>query len=110
MYGSIKRQTEEEATKQAQELYGSEGEETVYQQYFAEGAIPIYTAEQLAKIGSDEYIVINEMGGLRYHFTSDAFYVLMGDIETGGTSDKRNWIPIGTEQKPFTRYVRRKWI
>ena len=101
MYGSIKGQAETEATKQAQEIYSSTSDEETYQSYFGQGEIPIYTAEQLAKIGSDEYVAINQIGGTRYKFTSSASYVLMGDIQLNGSEENRNWVPIGNEANPF---------
>lgn len=81
MYSSIKRKTEEEMTKKTEELYGSKNETEVYQSYFGEGAVPIYTKEQLFKIGSGENVQIKEEGGKIYNFGTDCIYVLKNDLE-----------------------------
>lgn len=49
--------------------------------------IPIYTREQLQKIGSDEEI---EIDGKQYIFSKDENYKLMNDIDLG----EDNWVPI----------------
>lgn len=81
MYGSIKRQSEAEVTKKAEEIYGEKDKNEIYNSYFGEGAIPIYTKEQLFKIASGENIQINEEGGKIYNFNSNSIYVLKNDIE-----------------------------
>lgn len=81
MYSSIKRQSEEEIAKKTEELYGSKNEEEIYQSYFGEGAVPIYTKEQLFKIGSGENVQIKEEGGKIYNFASNSVYILQNDLE-----------------------------
>lgn len=49
--------------------------------------IPIYTKEQLQKIGSDEEV---EIDGRSYVFSKDENYKLMNDIDLG----EENWVPI----------------
>lgn len=76
--------------------------------------IPIYTAEQLKKIGSGESIYISEVKKY-YTFNLDSNYMLKNNIEINkgkysisndGTinfnSDVEQWIPIGTPSKQFT--------
>ena len=60
-----------------------------------EGEIPIYTAEQLQKIGTGEKVSINR---ITYEFENDKTYVLQNDIDLGG----KNWNAIGSEAEPFT--------
>lgn len=72
--------------------------------------IPIYTAEQLAKIGSGETIAIDETGGGEYTFALDGTYLLKNDIDLsticykvdGTTANDKSWTPIGTTSAPFT--------
>ena len=72
-------------------------------------AIPIYTAEQLAKIGTNEKIAIDDKDGAEYIFASDAIYSLQNDIDLsticqkvdGTTQNDKSWEPIGTEINPF---------
>lgn len=70
--------------------------------------IPIYTAEQLAKIGSDEKITID---GIKYTFSINGTYVLKNNINLssicykvdGTTANDKSWTPIGRIQaNPFT--------
>ena len=71
--------------------------------------IPIYNAEQLAKIGSNETIKINQTGN-EYKFTMDSIYILQNDIDLGeflhrNDNDATNdvsWTPIGTNSNQFT--------
>ena len=81
MYGGIKRQTEAEATKKTEEIYGSQDQEEIYNSYFGEGAVPIYTKDQLFKIASGKNVRINEEGGKLYNFGQDSIYVLKNDLE-----------------------------
>lgn len=81
MYGSIKKQTEAEATKKTAEIYGSKEQDEIYNSYFGEGAVPIYSKEQLLKIASGENVQINEEGGKIYNFAPNSTYVLKNDIE-----------------------------
>lgn len=81
MYGSIKRQTEIEATKKTEEIYGSQDKDEIYNSYFGEGAVPIYTKDQLFKIASGQNVQINEEGGKIYKFEADSIYVLKNDLE-----------------------------
>ena len=71
--------------------------------------IPIYTAEQLAKVGSGETIKINQTGS-EYKFTLNSTYVLQNDIDLNSylkrddtlVENDENWIPIGTNGNSFT--------
>lgn len=76
--------------------------------------IPIYTAEQLQKVGSGENVYISEVGKY-YTFNLNSNYILKNNIELNkgkyiisndGTvsfsSNAEQWIPIGTSSKQFT--------
>ncbi|MGH2331100.1 GLUG motif-containing protein [Thermoanaerobacter mathranii] len=52
--------------------------------------IPIYTAEELAKIGKDPKYPLNGK------------YILMADIDLSGYSSGEGWVPIGSNTAPFT--------
>ncbi len=79
---SNRRQAQTEIKRETQEIYESDTEniDAIYNSYFAgEGeVIPIYTEEQLLKIGTDEYIV----GGDKiYTCTANANYILMTNLQ-----------------------------
>ena len=68
MYSSIKKQTESEATKHVESIYSSKSSDEVYESFIGEGAIPIYTFEQLQKMCSGEQIFIKEERKILYFF------------------------------------------
>ena len=69
--------------------------------------IPIYTAEQLSKIGTDEEILID---GNKYIFSYNATYILKNDIDLsticyrvdGTPLNDKTWHPLGSATYPFT--------
>ena len=70
--------------------------------------IPIETAEQFAKIGSNEDVTVN---GIDHKFTSDGTYVLKNDIDLSSicykvdetTDNDKSWTPLcGNEENAFT--------
>ena len=64
--------------------------------------IPIYTAEQLAKVGSGDTITID---GVDYTFSLDGTYVLKNDIDLSSVCSEESgisWTPIGNASNPFT--------
>ena len=78
-----KVQTQKEIIQETRKIYESQRSmEEIYNSYFDQyGIIPIYTAEQLMSIGSNELICISEANGKYYTFSNDAIYILMNDIE-----------------------------
>ena len=63
--------------------------------------IPIYTAEQLKKVGSGEEIAIEEAGGETYKFNMDSHYVLQNNIDLNGSSENQ-WEPLASQSSnPF---------
>lgn len=87
---SNKAQTQIEVTEQTRRIYETETEEEAYNSFFGEELIPIYTVEQLLKIGLDKSVQINESGGKIYVFSKDASYILMDNLEF--SSD--DWTPM----------------
>lgn len=81
MLSSVKRQVQIEATKKEQNIYSQGNANEIYNNYFAEGVIPIYTKEQLQKICSGEQIAINEENGKIYNFSTSAIYLIKENIQ-----------------------------
>lgn len=89
--------------------------EEIYNNFVGtEEYIPIYTAEQLKKVGTGESVYISEVGKY-YTFNLNSKYILKNNIELNlnkytvandGTitfsSDAEQWTPIGTSANPFT--------
>ncbi len=77
-----KAQTSAETTEQIKQKYNNlEDEEIIYQSYFAdEEVIPIYTVEQLKKLGSGEQVEIEQEKKI-YTFANDGYYVLKNNID-----------------------------
>ncbi|MBQ6991393.1 MAG: hypothetical protein IJN50_00520 [Clostridia bacterium] len=86
IFVSNKAEIQMEATRQVKDMYEKDANE-IYNSYFANNeaetnvTIPIYTVEQLLKIGSNEYIQIKEVGGKYYYFSPLATYILMNNLE-----------------------------
>lgn len=93
-----KAQTSAETTKQIQETYNNiENADEMYASYFSDDEIiPIYTKEQLEKIGSGEQLTIN---GKIYTFSSDAYYIIQNDLNLEANYDEgtKKWIIEGKE-------------
>lgn len=98
---SNKAQDSAETTKQIAEQYNNLGEaNNIYNNYFANtDIVPIYTKEQLAKIGSGEEILID---GKIYTFSTDAYYILKKDLDLGGIYNSNTDIWSGEQWTPIT--------
>lgn len=73
---SNKAQTQIEMTAQTKATYNSVNATDLYNSYFGDTVIPIYTVEQLLNIGTDQNIVINETGRKDiYIFKSSYIYI-----------------------------------
>ena len=98
LIASSRAKLEKQITGQIQDSY-QEDANTVYNSYFGGEVVPIYTAEQLLKIGSGEKIRINEENGKIYTFSKDATYVLKNNLEFSeqemGLTE--SWYPIGEQ-------------
>lgn len=81
MLSAVKRQVQIEATQKEQDIYSQGNANEIYNGYFEQGEIPIYTKEQLQKICSGEQIAINEEGGKIYTFSTNAIYFIKENIE-----------------------------
>lgn len=89
--------------------------EEIYNTFIGtEEYIPIYTAEQLKKVGTGESVYISEIGKY-YTFNLDSKYILKNNIELNKnkytiaedekitfSSDAEQWTAIGTSANPFT--------
>ena len=99
---SRRHQVQEENLNGFMQVYGNKSPEERYNSYFENGAIFIYTEEQLKKVGTGELVQIQEENGKIFEFKPDATYVLMNDIYLDDTTDEAgNFTPIGTNT-PFT--------
>ena len=96
-----KAQTSAETTKQIEEKYNNIGEaEDIYNSYFSNSdLIPIYTREQLEKIGSGEQVTVN---GKIYTFSTTAYYTLQNDLDLGGYYDETTGIWTVAEGEEWT--------
>jgi len=81
---SNKVRTQKEIISQTRKTYEStKTMEEIYNSFTTnDGVIPIFTAEQLLKIGSGNTVDVN---GKFYTFTNDATYILMNDLTYSGT-------------------------
>ena len=98
LVASSRAKLEKQITGQIQDSY-QEDANTVYNSYFGGEVVPIYTAEQLLKIGTGEKIRINEENGKIYTFSKDATYVLKNNLEFSETEMglTESWYPIGNQ-------------
>lgn len=100
---SNRRQAQTEIKRETQEIYEDNVEDIdeIYNSYFAEDneVIPIYTLEQLFKVGTGEKAVINNK---IYTLTSSANYNLMTNLDFK-TADYEGKIP--TENVTWTETV-----
>ena len=94
-------QSSAETTKQIQEQYNNLDEaNTIYDNYFANSeVIPIYTKEQLAKIGSGEEVLVNNKV---YIFSTNGYYTIQNDLNLGGIYNESTGTRSGTQWTPIT--------
>ena len=78
MLASVKRQSQIEIGKHTQEIYNELNQDKINE---VKNIVPIYTKEQLLKIGSGEEIAIEKENGKKYVYSPDAYYILNSDIE-----------------------------
>lgn len=95
---SNKVKAQKEIINETRDIYESKSDmEEIYNSYFNNSnVIPIYTAEQLVRIGSGD---IYQIGNKYYEFSKDSTYMLMNDISFDANDisylDGKDWIPIG---------------
>ena len=97
-----KAQSSAETTKKIKEQYNNIGElNNIYDSYFAnvDDIIPIYTVEQLKKIGSGEKFSID---GKVYTFSANAYYILKNDLNLGGAYNSSTNTWSGEQWTPIT--------
>ena len=77
---SNKLKTQKEVIDQTRQIYENYDLAEIYNSFFNNGVIPIYSNEQYFKIGSNEKVIISETGGKYYDFVDSANYILMNDL------------------------------
>lgn len=100
---SRRSQTQTDLMSEIRNMYGNASEYDEYKSYFDGDIVPIYSAEELKKVGSGEKIAISKENGKIYTFSDTATYVLKNDIKLSSFWNEKlnSWTPIGTEEKPF---------
>ena len=100
---SRRSQTQTDLMSEIRNMYGNASEYDEYKSYFDGEIVPIYSAEELKKVGSGEKIAISKENGKIYTFSDTATYVLKNDIKLSSFWNEKlnSWTPIGTEEKPF---------
>lgn len=93
MIVSNRAQKQSEISKEIQQMYSDDQDLNVlYNSYINNEIIPIYTVEQLLKIGTGEQLLINN----KYcTMTWIATYALMNDLEIDAST---SWIPINSNE------------
>lgn len=96
-----KAKKQKELSNEIQEMYKNHDNlNEIYNSYINNDIIPIYTVEQLLKIGSEEYLVIDN----KYcKMTLNAIYALMNDLSFDVLKDEAltilegaNWTPVNS--------------
>lgn len=93
MIVSNRAQKQQEISNEIQQMYSDNQDlDELYNSHINNDIIPIYTVEQLLKIGSGEQLLINN----KYcKMTWDATYALMNDLEIDTSI---SWIPINSNE------------
>lgn len=77
---SNKLKTQKEVIDQTRQIYENYDLAEIYNSFFNNGAIPIYSNNEYLSVGKNEKIIIPELGGKYYEFTDSANYILMNDL------------------------------
>ena len=96
---SRRSQTQTDLMSEIRNMYGNASEYDEYKSYFDGEIVPIYSAEELKKVGSGEKIAISKENGKIYTFSDTATYVLKNDIKVSSFLNEK-WTPIGTSAQP----------
>ncbi len=88
---SNKLKTQKEVIDQTRQIYENYDLAEIYNSFFNNGAIPIYSKEQYLKIGSNEKVMIPETGGQYYYFADSGNYILMNDVTISYKNIGSNW-------------------
>lgn len=95
-----KVKAQKEMIEQTRAIYDNTGSmDEIYNSFFIDNVIPIYTVEQLLAIGTDENIIIN---GEYYKFSNNdsTMYILMNDLKFNAYDygDNYYWSPINDRE------------
>lgn len=97
-----KVKTQKEVIEQTRKIYEEGNIEDIYINYFSTEIIPIYNAEQLIRIGSDDKYLI---GNKYYELSENATYILMDNISFDSRDfaylNGNDWIPTGRRNIKF---------
>lgn len=86
--------------------------DNIYNSFVGDDYIPIYTKEQLKKVGSGEKVYVSQEGKY-YYFNLNSSYILKNNIELNKftvdeegkiifDANAEQWVPIGTSDNAFT--------
>lgn len=102
---SRRNQTQQDLLSEIKKMYENDSEYEKYASYFGKEIVPIYNAEDLKEVASGKKIAISKENGKIYNFSENATYVLKNDINLSAVcNEDENWVPIGTESKPFSGF------
>lgn len=77
---SNKLKIQKDVVEETRQIYENYDLEEIYNSYFNNGQIPIYSNNEYLAIGKNEKVIIPEVGGKYYNFTNSANYILMNDL------------------------------
>ena len=87
-----KVKTQKEMLEQTRIIYENTASmEEIYNSYFNEGIIPIYSNKQYLEVGKGNTLEIKEVGGKFYKFSDSDTYVLYRDLVIAETELPQNW-------------------
>lgn len=101
---SNKAESQIEIRQQIKKGYELQNEQDVYNSYFGDQIVPIYTVEELLQMGTDKQISIDEEKGKIYTFSKSVTYILMNNLKFDSDDwqellredeEDKDWIPIG---------------
>lgn len=90
---SNKLKTQKEVIDQTRQIYENYDLAEIYNSFFNNGAIPIYSNNEYLSVGKNEKIIIPELGGKYYEFTDSANYILMNDLYVKESELPEGWVP-----------------
>lgn len=77
---SNKLKTQKDIITETRQIYENYDLEEIYNSYFNNGQIPVYSNDEYLAIGTSGKVIVPEVGGKYYDFTDDGNYILMNDL------------------------------
>lgn len=90
---SNKLKTQKDVIDQTRQIYENYDLAEIYNSFFNNGVIPIYSNDEYLAIGKNERVIIPELGGKYYDFTDSSNYILMNDLYIKENELPEDWIP-----------------